>query len=48
MLLPKGPRVPYSEVTPRAREGLAKFFETAARLGLLHLRREVSYFEVPA
>jgi len=36
------------EVTPRAREGLATFFETAARLGLLKLRREVAYFEVPA
>jgi len=36
------------EVTPRAREGLAKFFETAARLGLLKLRREVAYLEVPA
>jgi chorismate dehydratase len=33
------------EVTPRAREGLALFFEKAGRLGLLHLRRDVRYFE---
>jgi chorismate dehydratase len=33
------------EVTPRAREGLALFFEKAARLGLLPIRREVRYLE---
>lgn len=33
------------EVTPRARQGLALFFQKAARLGLLPLRREVRYLE---
>ena len=35
------------EVTPRAREGLARFFEIADRLGLLKWRRAIEYLEIP-
>ena len=36
------------EVTAEARAGLARFFEMAGRLGLLEIRRQVAYFEIPA
>jgi chorismate dehydratase len=34
------------EVTPRAREGLARFFDLAERLSVLPIRRPVEYLEV--
>ncbi len=35
------------EVTPRAREGLTRFFDMADRVGLLKRRRVIEYLEIP-